>query len=84
MPSFSFVVTEHDPERPWIVLDQEHHTVALDDGVVFSVWAQDRWPAPGWSVELDPWQLAPEWVAECPGVAANRKRACLMLGEPRR
>lgn len=61
MPQYSFVVTEHDPERPWIVRAQEHHTVTLDDGVVFSRWARERWPPPGWSVEVDPWQLAPEW-----------------------
>jgi hypothetical protein len=22
---------------------------------------QERWPAPRFSVELDPWQLTPEW-----------------------
>ena len=32
--------------------------VALDDGVNFFEWARELWPAPRWSVELDPWQLS--------------------------
>jgi hypothetical protein len=61
MPQYSFIITEHDPERPWIVFGQKHQTVTLDDDVRFSAWAHERWPSPRWSVELDPWQLAPEW-----------------------
>jgi hypothetical protein len=61
MPQYSFVIAEHDPERPWIVLGQEHRSVTLEDGIVFWSWVQERWPAPRWSVELDPWQLAPDW-----------------------
>jgi hypothetical protein len=34
MPSCSFTVTEHDAEKPWIVLGTERHAaVALFDGV---------------------------------------------------
>ena len=66
MSVFSFVVTEHDPERPWLVRAQDWHTVPLEDGVSFFEWAAEHWPAPRWTVELDPWQLAGtlgrEWV----------------------
>lgn len=31
------------------------------EGLGFHDWAREEWPAPRWSVELDPWQLAPEW-----------------------
>jgi len=58
---YRYTVTEHDPDRPWIVLDSEHRTVTLDDGVGFFEWSAEHWPAPRWTVELDPWQLAPPW-----------------------
>jgi len=54
-------LTEHDPERPWIVLSQDHRTVTLDDDVTFFEWAHEQWPSPRWTVELDPWQIAPAW-----------------------
>jgi hypothetical protein len=58
---YSFTVAEHDPERPWIVLGSDQHTITLDDGRSFFEWAHERWPAPRWTVELDPWQLGREW-----------------------
>ena len=57
LPAYSFTLTEHDPAKPWIVCGQERHTIALDDGVNFFEWAREHWPAPRWSVELDPSQL---------------------------
>jgi hypothetical protein len=56
VPSYSFELTEHDPERPWIVLRQEHRTITLDDGVSFFAWAREVWPDGRYSVQLDPWQ----------------------------
>jgi hypothetical protein len=56
---YGFTVTEHDPERPWIVLARAHRTITLDDEASFFEWAAENWPAPRWTVELDPWQLAP-------------------------
>ena len=61
VPEYGFTVTEHDVDRPWIVLGSEHRTVSLEDGVAFFAWAHGQWPAPRWSVELDPWQLTPAW-----------------------
>jgi hypothetical protein len=63
MAVYRFTVTEHDSARPWIVVGREHRTVELDDGVAFFDWAVERWPRPRWSIELDPWQLAPDWSA---------------------
>lgn len=54
---YGFTVTEHDPEKPWFVVGQEHRTVRLDDDAAFSEWAHRNWPEPRYSVQLDPWQL---------------------------
>jgi hypothetical protein len=61
VPAYGFTLTDHDPNRPWIVLSREHRTVTLEDGVAFFEWAHERWPSPRWTVELDPWQLSPPW-----------------------
>jgi hypothetical protein len=58
---YRFTLTEYDPERPWIVLSTEHRAIELPDGSDFFAWARDRWQTPRWSVQLDPWQLAPKW-----------------------
>jgi hypothetical protein len=57
VPEFSYTVTEHDPDHPWIVVGQARHIVTLEAGENFFLWARERWPEPRWSVELDPWQL---------------------------
>jgi len=58
---FSYTTTEHDPERPWLVLGVSRGKVTLDDDVSFFEWAAEHWPAPRWSVQLDPWQLSGAW-----------------------
>jgi hypothetical protein len=57
MPEFTYTLTEHDPDRPWIVVGSEHYLVTLDANENFFLWVRERWPEPRWSVELDPWQL---------------------------
>jgi hypothetical protein len=57
MREFCFTITEHDPNRPWIVVGCQHRAVRLDEGVSFYNWAHERWPEPRWTVQLDPWQL---------------------------
>lgn len=68
MSSYSFTVTEYDPERPWIVLGTGRHTVELEAGEDFFAWAAKQWPAARFTVQLDPWQSqAPEeWSGENP------------------
>jgi len=61
MREYRFTITEHDPDRPWIVLSSEHRTIKLPDGREFFAWAREQWPAPRWSVVLDPWQFTPKW-----------------------
>ncbi len=56
--SFSFTVTGHDPDRPWIVTGAEQRTVELEDEVDFFAWAAERWPAERFTVQLDPWELS--------------------------
>jgi hypothetical protein len=60
MPDYSYTVTEHHPDRPWIVIGTSHGQVALPDDASFFNWAHENWPAPRWTVQLDPWQLAPD------------------------
>jgi hypothetical protein len=59
VPEYGFTLTEHNPERPWIVVGSEHRTITLEDRVSFFAWVHENWPAPRWTVELDPWALAP-------------------------
>jgi hypothetical protein len=61
MPDYCFTVIEHDQDRPWIVLASERRMIELADGLDFFAWAHEQWPAPRWSVELEPGQLAPAW-----------------------
>jgi hypothetical protein len=61
MREYRFTVTEHDQDRPWLVLGREHRTTKLADELNFFAWAHEQWPAPRWSVELDPGQLTPAW-----------------------
>lgn len=73
---YRFTLTEHDSERPWIVRSQEHRAVSLDDGVDFFEWAHERWPAPRWKVELDPFQLSPAWPRYVAAAASVRGPDC--------
>ena len=61
LPEFRYTVTEHDPDKPWLIRGSSHGTVTLEDGASFFEWAAEHWPAPRWSVGLDPYQLAP-WL----------------------
>jgi len=61
VPEYGYTVTEHDVDKPWLVLGSEHRTITLDEGTEFFTWAHAEHPAPRWSVELDPSQLTPEW-----------------------
>jgi len=49
LPDYRYTVTEHDPERPWIVRGTSHGTVTLDENANFSNWAAEHWPAPRWT-----------------------------------
>jgi hypothetical protein len=57
---YRYTVTERDPDRPWIVLGSGSGRVELPDDGSFFEWAREHWPAPRWSVDLDPWQLTPD------------------------
>jgi uncharacterized protein involved in type VI secretion and phage assembly len=35
VPEYRFTLTEHDQERPWIVVSTEHRTIELPDGSDF-------------------------------------------------
>jgi hypothetical protein len=57
---WSYALTRHDLERPWIIVAREHLTVELEDGAGFYEWARQEWPSERFTVGLDPWQLHPE------------------------
>jgi hypothetical protein len=40
-----------------VSFDQRKRVFVLEDGASFVEWAHPQWPAPRWSVELDPGQL---------------------------
>lgn len=40
--AYGYTVFEHDVDQPWIVVGQEHRTVALDDGADFLSWAREH------------------------------------------
>jgi hypothetical protein len=61
MGEYRSTVTEHDPDRPWIVLGSSCGQVTLPDDSRFFEWVHEHWPAPRWSVDLDPGQVAPPW-----------------------
>ena len=54
---YGYTVTEHDPQRPWIVRDQRHESVQLDDDAGFFEWSAARYPHDRFTVQLDPWSL---------------------------
>lgn len=54
---YGYTITEHDPDRPWIVRDQRHEIVQLDDGVEFVQWSQSPYPRDRFTIQLDPWSL---------------------------
>ena len=57
MRAYGYTVTEHDPNRPWLIVAREHRTVELEDGQGFFDWAGAQWPQDRYTVELDPWEL---------------------------
>jgi hypothetical protein len=61
MPEFGYTVTEHDLERPWLIVGRTRGAVTLDDPAAFFEWVAEHSPEPRWTVELDPWRLAPDW-----------------------
>ena len=54
MPTYGFMIAEHDPDRPWIVIAQRHDTVTLDEATSFTEWASRRYPRERFTVEVDP------------------------------
>jgi hypothetical protein len=46
MREYGFTITEHDPQRPWIMPASEHETIKLPAELDFFAWAHKQWPAP--------------------------------------
>jgi hypothetical protein len=59
--TYSYALTEHDPDRPWFVTGEIRRlTVELDESTNFFDWARRERPPPRYEVTLDPWQLSPD------------------------
>lgn len=63
MPEYRYTVAEYEPARPWVLIGAlREHSVELDDGEEFAVWAARAWPRPRYQVdllpELGPWEGA--------------------------
>jgi hypothetical protein len=57
---YGFRVTEHDPERPWVIVGSGRHRVELEADIDFYEWVREQWPPDRFTVELDPWSLTPK------------------------
>jgi hypothetical protein len=55
---YRYTVTEHEQNRPWIVVDQQRHSIDLEDAELFFDWAAENWPADRFTVVLDPCSLS--------------------------
>ena len=53
MTAYSYKLTEHDPERPWIVLSTARDSVELPEGQDFYAWAKERYPGKRFRVDLE-------------------------------
>jgi hypothetical protein len=54
---YRYLLLEHEPDRPGMVVGVMHRTVTLADDVNFHDWAQREWPAPRWTVTLEASEL---------------------------
>lgn len=52
MATIHYLVTEHDPARPWVVIATGRHTVEIDPAA-FWAWALKRWPEPRYGVRIE-------------------------------
>jgi hypothetical protein len=60
VPERRYVLTEYDPQKPWIVVGPPRHlTVDLGPDESFSAWAAQQWPSPEFRAELAPDELRP-------------------------
>jgi hypothetical protein len=50
--------TEHDPDRPWLVVRSEHLNVTLADDQPFFEWAHTHRLGAWFTITLDPWELS--------------------------
>lgn len=56
--TYSYTLTEHDPDKPWLIVRvRTQMKVELDDGRSFFEWAHEQWPTERYTVQLDPYQL---------------------------
>jgi hypothetical protein len=55
---FRYQVTEHDPDRPWIILGTRTGlSLEAEDSYQFREKVQHVWPADRFNVELEPGEL---------------------------
>jgi hypothetical protein len=59
MRRYGFQLTEHDPQKPWLILNSRHEEIELPDGASFFDWAAKHFPRERYSVDVDPWTLSP-------------------------
>lgn len=58
MREYGYTVTEHDPDRPWLIVNSQHRSISLLDDQGFFDWASSEWPRDRFTVTLDPWALS--------------------------
>jgi hypothetical protein len=61
MTAYSFIVTEYQNDKPWLVEATHRDSVELPEGEHFQEWVTEHWPRERYSVRLDP-QTAQRWI----------------------
>jgi hypothetical protein len=59
MRRYGFHLTEHHPEKPWLIISSRHEEVELPDHESFFEWSAKNYPRERYSVDVDPWTLSP-------------------------
>jgi hypothetical protein len=58
VPTYSYTLTEHNPEKPWLIVSvRRQMEIDLPDVHSFWDWAHQVWPTKRFTVQLDPGQL---------------------------
>jgi hypothetical protein len=59
MRRYGFQLTEHDEQKPWLILSQRHEEVELPGDAAFYSWIAKHYPNSRYSVDPDPWTMSP-------------------------
>jgi hypothetical protein len=59
MRRYGFQLTEHDEQKPWLIVGSRHEEIELPDDAAFFRWVAEHYPKHRYSVDPDPWTTSP-------------------------